>query len=130
MLADADAGHYDRVRSAFRRRRRLLEISLAKRRAALEKFAESAFRKEKTFRLSPETRSLSAAKKWLRRTGANLDGIIAKRIDLPYRRGLRDGMQKIKTFRSADCVVGGFRYNEGPKSWARCCSGSMTTRAV
>ncbi len=35
---------------------------------------------------------------------------IAKRIDLPYQAGNRDGMQKIKKFRSADCVVGGFRY--------------------
>jgi ATP-dependent DNA ligase len=39
-----------------------------------------------------------------------LDGVIAKRRDLEYRSGERDGMQKIKNFRSADCVVGGFRY--------------------
>ena len=38
------------------------------------------------------------------------DGVIAKRLDLPYQSGNRDGMQKIKNFRSADCVVGGFRY--------------------
>lgn len=36
--------------------------------------------------------------------------MIAKRIDLPYQAGNREGMQKIKKFRSADCVVGGFRY--------------------
>ncbi len=36
--------------------------------------------------------------------------MIAKRIDLPYQAGNRDGMQKIKRFRSADCVIGGFRY--------------------
>ncbi len=36
--------------------------------------------------------------------------MIAKRVDLPYQAGNRDGMQKIKKFRSADCVVGGFRY--------------------
>jgi ATP-dependent DNA ligase len=42
-----------------------------------------------------------------------LDGIIAKRRDLEYRSGERTGMQKIKNYRSADCVVGGFRYNEG-----------------
>ena len=36
--------------------------------------------------------------------------MIAKRIDLPYQAGNRDGMQKIKNFRSADCVIGGFRY--------------------
>ena len=38
------------------------------------------------------------------------DGVIAKRTDLPYQSGNRDGMQKIKNFRSADCVIGGFRY--------------------
>jgi ATP-dependent DNA ligase len=45
--------------------------------------------------------------------GATLDGIIAKRRDVPYQAEDRSGMQKIKNYRSADCVVGGFRYNEG-----------------
>jgi ATP-dependent DNA ligase len=45
--------------------------------------------------------------------GSTLDGVIAKRLDLGYRSGDRSGMQKIKNYRSADCVVGGFRYNEG-----------------
>lgn len=39
-----------------------------------------------------------------------LDGIIAKRLDLTYQSGKRSGMQKIKQMRTADCVVGGFRY--------------------
>jgi len=39
-----------------------------------------------------------------------LDGVIAKRLDMPYRSGERDGMQKVKRMRTADCVVGGFRY--------------------
>ena len=43
------------------------------------------------------------------------DGVIAKRRDLDYRTGERAGMQKIKNYRSADCVVGGFRYNEGKR---------------
>src|SRR5690606_911169 len=42
--------------------------------------------------------------------GGDLDGVIAKRLDEPYRSGDREGMQKIKRQRSADCVVGGFRY--------------------
>lgn len=33
-----------------------------------------------------------------------------KRRDLEYRSGDRTGMQKIKFLRTADCVVGGFRY--------------------
>src|SRR5437016_12146866 len=47
---------------------------------------------------------------WLKQSGGGSDGVIAKRIDLPYQAGSREGMQKIKKFRSADCVVGGFRY--------------------
>src|SRR4029078_7518412 len=40
----------------------------------------------------------------------NLDVLITKGLDLPYRSGTRDGMQKVKRMRTADCVVGGFRY--------------------
>ena len=74
---------------------------------------ESSSRSSGRVRLSPATTKLADAKKWLTRVGATLDGIIAKRRDLPYRAGDRTGMQKIKNYRSADCVVGGFRYNEG-----------------
>jgi ATP-dependent DNA ligase len=63
--------------------------------------------------MSPATTKLAEAKSWLKRVGATLDGIVAKRRDLEYRSGDRTGMQKIKNYRSADCVVGGFRYNEG-----------------
>ena len=44
----------------------------------------------------------------------HLDGIVAKRIDEPYRSGER-AMLKIKTIRSADCVAGGFRYASAGK---------------
>jgi ATP-dependent DNA ligase len=44
--------------------------------------------------------------------GVALDGVVAKRRDLPYQSGERTGMQKIKKLRTADCVVGGFRYLE------------------
>jgi len=47
--------------------------------------------------------------------GVGLDGIVAKREDLPYQSGKRTGMQKIKKQRTADCVVGGFRYLEKKK---------------
>ena len=39
-------------------------------------------------------------------------------------------MQKIKNYRSADCVVGGFRYGEGRNSSARFCSASTTTQGL
>jgi ATP-dependent DNA ligase len=42
--------------------------------------------------------------------GVALDGVIAKRRDVPYPSGQRTGMRKIKRQRTADCVVGGFRY--------------------
>src|SRR5262249_11705965 len=66
-------------------------------------------------RLSPTTPKLAVAKGWLKRTGNALDGVIAKQRDLPYLSGERTGMQKIKNYRSADCVIGGFRYNEGKR---------------
>ena len=46
---------------------------------------------------------------WLERTGGALDGVVAKRLDVPYRPGER-AMVKVKQRRTADCVVGGFRY--------------------
>ena len=91
----------------------LVDEPLTTRRKRLEAFARKYFPKSGRIRLSPATTKLADAKKWLTRVGATLDGIIAKRRDLPYRAGDRTGMQKIKNYRSADCVVGGFRYNEG-----------------
>jgi ATP-dependent DNA ligase len=95
------------------RGRSLLEHTLADRRALLEAFAEKHLAAAGAVRLSPATTQLSTAKRWFKTVGGNLDGIIAKRLDLAYRSGLRDGMQKIKHRRTADCVVGGFRYAEG-----------------
>jgi ATP-dependent DNA ligase len=83
---------------------------LQKRRPKLEAFAKVQFRSNPIFRLSPATASYAAAAKWLAQSGGGCDGVIAKRLDLPYQSGNRDGMQKIKNFRSADCVIGGFRY--------------------
>jgi ATP-dependent DNA ligase len=100
LLADADG-------------RPLTHLPLHDRRRKLEDFADRYLRKAPRFRLSPATTDLRGAKAWLKDVGAMLDGIIAKRCDLEYRSGERTGMQKVKNYRSADCVVGGFRYNEG-----------------
>lgn len=59
--------------------------------------------------LSPATADRDKALGWLKRGGGALDGVIAKRLDLPYRPGER-AMVKVKPRRTADCVVGGFRY--------------------
>jgi ATP-dependent DNA ligase len=89
---------------------KLAEQPLCRRRPALEAFARIQFKPQTSFRLSPASASFTAAKKWLAEAGGGFDGVIAKRLDLPYQSGNRDGMQKIKNFRSADCVIGGFRY--------------------
>jgi len=94
----------------------LTDEALRDRCKALDVFAKTTLKGHKAFRLSPATTRLADAKKWLTQVGATLDGIIAKRRDLAYESGNRHGMQKIKNYRSADCVVGGFRYNEGKKT--------------
>ena len=91
----------------------LLALPLCERRPRLEAFAAINFRGG--VRLSPATTRLSVAKGWLKKVGATLDGIVAKRRDAPYGAGTRDAMVKVKNFRSADCVVGGFRYGMGSK---------------
>jgi ATP-dependent DNA ligase len=58
---------------------------------------------------TPFTRDVRKAKTWLTRRQLALDGVVAKRLDLPYQAGER-AMLKVKCLRSVDCVVGGFRY--------------------
>ena len=81
---------------------------LTRRREALEDFFAS-LDGESALRLSPYTRKASEAKRWLAKAGGALDGVIAKRFDGAYEAGER-AMLKVKRLRSADCVVGGFRY--------------------
>ena len=92
-----------------------LSRPLSERRKLLEKFAKKNFKRTRQVRLSPATTDLKRAKKWFDKVGGDLDGVIAKRIDMPYRSGERDGALKIKQIRSADCVIGGFRYASGAK---------------
>ena len=84
---------------------------LEERRRRLEALARKYFDAPDRIALSRATRSLATARKWLAGGGGgDLDGVIAKRIDCGYRMGERDGMVKVKRQRTADCVVGGFRY--------------------
>ncbi len=82
---------------------------LSERRAALERF--HAEHNIPGLHLSPATSDRTTALDWLTRSGGALDGVIAKRLDQPYRAGER-AMIKVKQQRTADCVVGGFRYAE------------------
>jgi len=87
----------------------LASHTLRERRTALERFFATVD-DETRLRLSPASEKRASAVRWLARAGGGaLDGVVAKRLDEPYRAGER-AMLKIKSLRSADCVVGGFRY--------------------
>jgi ATP-dependent DNA ligase len=92
------------------RGRALVEEKLSARRKKLDAFAKKYFAKNKSIELSPATDDLLVAKDWLAGAGVDLDGVIAKRTDMPYQSGNRHGMVKVKRLRTVDCVVGGFRY--------------------
>jgi ATP-dependent DNA ligase len=88
----------------------LTDLVLDERRACLEGFAKEHFKGRERVRLSPRTRDFETAKSWFKRMAGPLDGVIAKRTDHAYASGERNSMLKIKNLRTADCVVGGFRY--------------------
>jgi ATP-dependent DNA ligase len=91
----------------------LIEAPLTTRRAALEQFFNKA-RAGKWLKLSPCTTNRSQAERWLNAGDGARDGVIAKRSDGPYLAGER-AMLKVKKIRTADCVVGGFRYESGSR---------------
>jgi ATP-dependent DNA ligase len=97
-----------------------LQQPLRERRPLLEKFARSSFRFAKNLRLSPATTDRTTAAEWFKKAGRDLDGIVAKQLDAPYASGERTAMVKVKQIRTADCVVGGFRYAR-----ASCVIGSL-----
>jgi len=86
---------------AFKERRKVLGKILGK-------------TKLESITLTKQTSGLETAQKWLDEGFAGTDGVIAKRLDLPYQFGER-AMLKVKRIRTADCVVGGFRYAQGAK---------------
>ena len=90
----------------------LRETPLELRREELEKLLGAA---PPPVHLSPATRDRALAQDWFHRfEGAGLDGVMAKRLDSPYRAGERT-MVKVKHTRTADCVVAGFRWHKnGP----------------
>ena len=83
---------------------------LKERRRLLEIFFARYLAHDSTVQLSPVTRQINLARTWLEMAGGKLDGLVAKRLDLTYQSGERTGIQKVKRLRTADCVVGGFRY--------------------
>jgi len=93
-------------------RKMLAGLPLADRRAQLELLV--AKESEPTLLLSPATLDRKEAIGWLKRSGGALDGVIAKRVDQSYRPGER-AMVKVKQRRTADCVIGGFRYGRNDR---------------
>lgn len=94
----------------------LYKQPLRERRTALERFARRHLDGAASFKLSPATTDPQVAQRWYTAVGGALDGVIAKRTDIPYASGERSGMVKVKRLRTADCVVGGFRPAAGGKS--------------
>ncbi|HEV3228435.1 MAG TPA: ATP-dependent DNA ligase [Solirubrobacteraceae bacterium] len=95
----------------------LLERPFDERRAALEQLladlgvpAKPSARGAGILRLTPCVRERQAAEHWLH----DAEGVIAKRLDAPYRPGERTGMVKVKRVRTIDCVVVGWRPGKEP----------------
>src|SRR5262252_7880925 len=86
------------------------ERPIEKRRAELEKVGAG-------FELSPVSDDVEQGSEWLRTLqAAGFDGVIAKRLGLPYLPGSRDGVVKIKPYKTADCVVAGVRFKAGSQT--------------
>lgn len=115
--------------------RSLADSPLSARRMALQEFAvanisaEPESKRKKTtaqtalknadrrIMLSPASSDFATAEKWMGEGAASgWDGVIAKRLNCEYMSGERTGMVKIKRIRTADCVVGGFRWARGAKT--------------
>ena len=99
MLAESTPAIYVAFDLLARDDENLLEKPLTDRRAALEALVDDPVR------LAPATHSRDEAEPWLH----SAEGVIAKRLDAPYRPGKRDGMVKVKRVRTMDCVVVGWR---------------------
>jgi ATP-dependent DNA ligase len=101
MLADADGVS-------------LLDTPLRVRRERLTAFVRHVGESD-GLRLSPATLDAGAAERWLAEAGrGSTDGVVAKLLEAPYAPGER-AMLKVKQLRTADCVIGGFRYGSNSR---------------
>jgi ATP-dependent DNA ligase len=82
----------------------LHKLPLEKRRARVEKLP---------FSISPATRDVEVARGWVESLErAGFDGVVAKRLGVPYLPGSREGVVKVKREQTADCVVAGVTWSE------------------
>ena len=114
-LAAENPANYFAFDVLYAKKKSLIERPLEERREKLEAFFASAGSHE-LVHLSPATTDRKIGAQWFNKFGSvGLDGVMAKRLGEPYHSGDRDGMVKVKHLKTADCVVGGFRYGEGTK---------------
>jgi ATP-dependent DNA ligase len=86
------------------------EQPIEKRRAQLEKVANG-------IALSPVSEDVAQGRDWLETLqAAGFDGVIAKKLGLPYLPGSRDAVVKVKPYKTADCVVAGVRFKKGGRT--------------
>ena len=112
-LAAETPAHYFAFDLLVLKNKSLVKEPIEKRRQQLEKLFAS-IGDDPLIHLSPATTDRRIARKWFSDfSGLGLDGVMAKRLGEPYHSGDRDGMIKVKHLKTADCVVGGFRYGEG-----------------
>ncbi len=94
----------------------LLPLPLAERRARLERFLQRSGADRERMRLSPQTGDPELARQWLHEFGGiGLDGVMAKDATAPWVGARVDTLRKFKRMRTADCVIGGFRYRTGTR---------------
>ena len=114
-LAESSPASFYAFDLLYAKGKTLADLAIEKRRERLESFFETMGEHE-LIRLSPATTDRKIALDWFSNFGAlGLDGVMAKRLGEPYHSGDREGMVKVKHLKTADCVVGGFRYGEGTK---------------
>lgn len=111
-LAAATPAHYYVFDLLALKSKDFTKLPIEERRGKLDAFFQKV--DHELLHLSPATTERKIANDWFRKFGAlGLDGVMAKRLGEPYHSGDREGMVKVKHLKTADCVVGGFRYGEG-----------------
>jgi len=115
-LAAESPAHFFAFDALFVKGKLIADQPIERRREQLEKFFESV-PDDSLLHLSPATTDRKTAQQWFSQLGdVGLDGVMAKRLGEPYHSGDREGMVKVKHLKTADCVVGGFRYGEGTET--------------
>jgi ATP-dependent DNA ligase len=113
-LAATTPAHYYAFDILALKSKDLTTLPIEKRRGQLEEFFTAI--DHELITLSPATTDRAVVTQWFKKMGKlGLDGVMAKQLGEPYHSGDREGMVKVKHLKTADCVIGGFRYGEGTK---------------